>query len=284
MISFLSLPFFFSSIDFKIYWKYGGRRIFDYWLLEKIGGGGGRRRKRSTVCLYCLCNWLLTESSFAMRKTWIWRLGLIDVYISKSVRMGPRISKGDFIVYINHWLLNRPTCFSKFRDYDTVPWKFVSDREYFLLPPPILHHYFYHYLIKIRINERKRTWKNLLDELFLRNVVPYNFLFHVEIATSIATSTFNFFTVAGTDGTKDQRTVDDARRMNFATHEFFHRCYKFAPFVSKPFISVAICIAFPTSVYKLFFFFFTIFFIYKQQSLTKPITIKLQDNNISRRL
>lgn len=163
-------------------------------------------------------------------------------------------------------------------------WKFVSDREYFLLPPPILHHYFYHYLIKIRINERKRTWKNLLDELFLRNVVPYNFLFDVEIATSIATSTFNFFTVAGTDGTKDQRTVDDARRMNFATHEFFHRCYKFAPFVSKPFISVAICIAFPTSVYKLFFFFFTIFFIYKQQSLTKPITIKLQDNNISRRL
>lgn len=139
-------------------------------------------------------------------------------------------------------------------------WKFVSDREYFLLPPPSLHHYFYYYLIKIRINERKR--KNLLDELFLRNVVPYNFLFDVEIATSIATSTFNFFTVAGTDGTKDQRTVDDARRMNFATHEFFHRCYKFAPFVSKSFISVAICIAFPTSVYKLFFFFFLRYFLY----------------------
>lgn len=281
MISFLSLPFFFSSIDFKIYWKYGGRRIFDYWLLEKIEGG--RRRKRSTVCLYCLCNWLLTESSFAMRKTWIWRLGLIDVYISKSVRMGPRISKGDFI-YINHWLLNRPTCFSKFRDYDTVPWMEIRFRSRIFSPPSSYSSSLFLYRgIKIRINERKRTWKNLLDELFLRNVVRHNFLFDVEIATSIATSTFNFFTVAGTDGTKDQRTVDDARRMNFATHEFFHRCYKFAPFVSKPFISVAICIAFPTSVYKLFFF-FTIFFIYKQQSLTKPITIKLQDNNISRRL
>lgn len=163
MISFLSLPFFFSSIDFKIYWKYGGRRIFDYWLLEK--NRGGRRRKRSTVCLYCLCNRLLTESSFAMRKTWIWRLGLIDVYISKSVRMGPRISKGDFIVYINHWLLNRPTCFSKFRDYDTVPrWKFVSDREYFLLPPPILHHYFYIGELKFEL-----TKENELERIFSTN-------------------------------------------------------------------------------------------------------------------
>lgn len=162
MISFLSLPFFFSSIDFKIYWKYGGRRIFDYWLLEKIGGGG-RRRKRSTVCLYCLCNWLLTESSFAMRKTWIWRLGLIDVYISKSVRMGPRISKGDFIVYINHWLLNRPTCFSKFRDYDTVPWMEIRFRSR-IFSSPILHHYFYIGELKFEL-----TKENELERIFSTN-------------------------------------------------------------------------------------------------------------------
>lgn len=182
--------------------------------------------------------------------------------------MGLRISKGDFIVYINHWLLNRPISSFKFCDYDIVPrWKFVSRhfgfRSRIFSSPRIISSYV--------VRGSRRPDSSIEFRNFVYGIRKYkcyytrkqhNFPFELQKSLLLSLSTFNFFTVAGTDGTKDQRTVDDARRMNFATHEFFHRCYKFAPFVSNLlYRSRSILRSQLLSINFFFFFFYDIFYI-----------------------
>lgn len=139
---------------------------------------------------------------------------------------------------------------------------FFCDREYFLL----LDYFSSLFLLR---NENEL-------ELFLRVVRGGRrrgngtiFPSDVEIVTSIAFHVQFFYGRRNTDGTKDQRTVDDARRMNFATHEFFHRCYKFAPFVSNLlYRSRSVFLFF-------FFFFFTIFFYTQVTKLNKADNDKI---------
>lgn len=171
------------------------------------------------------------------------------IYIEEASKWVHVSRKGIFIVYINHWLLNRPTSSTKFRDM--VPrWKFVPlffrsrifppSRLFFIVI--FIKKWKWTWIISTCCSRRKKTRKRYNFSIRCRNRYFYRF-------------PRSIFLQSQEHGWNKRST--NSRRCS--TNEFrysrvFPPLLQIRPIRFKPFISVAICI----SIF-FFFFFYDIF-------------------------